>query len=437
MIDYLTVILGFAIVFYFYIFQHGLWSFSADVNSINKVSPFLLQQQSLPSETRKEGETAIYRNRLTPHKMPLTRSVNQLSSIYDLFRESVKKFGKQKYLGTFVATKFEFQSFDQISKRIDNFGKGLVSSCNIEPQKPESGGASQNFVGIFLKNCAEWVIADMACVSYGLVSIPIHESFGQESLVYVLNHTELSCIIIEHSKLKLILKLAPNLKYLKNIILVSSAGQTSLQEYKEAESFGLKIMDFHDVENLGVDKDIPHSPPTSKNIYTICYTSGTTGDPKGVMVTSENLLSTMAALINVIPKGIFKLILDLMIEINDRHLSFLPLSHMFERLVFLLCTHFGVQIGFFRGDIKHLIDDISIFGPTVFPSVPRLLNRLHDEIKSKLAKQSFFVRSLFSFAYERKLSLLKKGVCTNNTLWDRLFFKPIQKKAGSFKLIRG
>lgn len=111
---------------------------------------------------------------------------------------------------------------------------------------------------------------------------------------------------------------------------------------------------------------------------TICYTSGTTGNPKGVMLTHTNLISNAASLED-----------ELEATTGDTHISYLPLAHIYERTTLYTCLHNGVAIGFYRGDVLGLLDDVAALQPTIFNSVPRLWNRIYDRINGTLREGSF------------------------------------------------
>ena len=111
-------------------------------------------------------------------------------------------------------------------------------------------------------------------------------------------------------------------------------------ELKLGDNKNVKILDFLEFENQGKNNRQEFNPPNSEDIATICYTSGTTGLPKGVMLTHGNLIADAAG---CMASGIIELFAD------DVHLSYLPLAHMFERLISLLIISAGARVGFFRG----------------------------------------------------------------------------------------
>lgn len=140
----------------------------------------------------------------------------------------------------------------------------------------------------------------------------------------------------------------------------------------EAKDAGLHLYHFNDVINIGAqnpDTILPAEPET-ESVYMFCYTSGTTGDPKAAKLTHRNILS-VATSANYAGVPIFH---------SDCVISYLPLAHSFEKVLFTLCLVKGVRIGYYGGDVNKLTDDCQVLKPTLFPSVPRLFNRIFDKI---------------------------------------------------------
>lgn len=114
---------------------------------------------------------------------------------------------------------------------------------------------------------------------------------------------------------------------------------------------------------------------------------------------------------------------------SDRHLSYLPASHMFERIISIAMLYYGASIGFFSGNIIKLFDDVALLKPTVFPSVPRLLSRLYDKVVAGVSSSSA-KKLMFDLAYARKKVLLENGRVTRSSIWDILVFSKIQARLG-------
>ncbi|TPX31530.1 hypothetical protein SmJEL517_g05152 [Synchytrium microbalum] len=386
-------------------------------NRAPDVYPIHLRQQADVSRTRNKGESAIYRSRVTPNGTPLLQAPEAgVKTAYDMFQVSVKRRPSKEYLGRPNKDgKYEYFTFSEINARVTHFGSGLISFCKLATGK-------ETPVGIYHRNSVEWAITDLACCAYSLISVPMYDTFDSEALQYIIMNTSISVVVVGGHLLERLLSIAsasPVMKY----VIVADMPTLDPNIVEKAAAIGVTILTFEEVEVHGKAHLLQHVPPKASDLMTICYTSGTTGTPKGVMLTHLNITSAGAGLMAVLPPA-FRL------TEADRHLSYLPASHMFERNVFHCVTYHGLTIGFSRGDVAKLFEDIASFRPTIFPSVPRLLVRLHDRIRLGIDRGSPLVRFLFNMAYSMKKRELNAGRVSNNTIWDRLVFKRIQNLFG-------
>lgn len=113
---------------------------------------------------------------------------------------------------------------------------------------------------------------------------------------------------------------------------------------------------------------------------------------------------------------------------DDVTISYLPLAHMFERVVQVVVYSCGAKVGFFQGDIRLLPDDMKTLKPTVFPVVPRLLNRIYDKVQNEA--KTPLKKFLLNLAVACKFSEVKRGVIRRDSLWDKFIFKKIQDSLG-------
>ncbi len=232
-------------------------------------------------------------------------------------------------------------------------------------------------IAIMMKNSINWVLFDQAAYAQGLVPVPLFVDDRPDNVAYILNDADVKAIIIdgdEHWKrLKTVREQLTTLKRIISIKPVVDADEPRL----------ITLADWLPIEALTHDK-----PPTKgSDLATIVYTSGTTGKPKGVMLSHRNMLSNVQsglAVYEVFPDDIF--------------LSFLPLSHMFERTCdYYLNVVSGASMVFSRS-IPQLAEDFRTVQPTIIFSVPRIYERFYAAIYEQLKKASPLRQKLFEFA---------------------------------------
>ena len=281
----------------------------------------------------------------------------------------------------------EYQSitYRELKDCIENFAKSLL----------DSGGQKGDKVAILSNNKPEWIIADLGIMASGGVTVPIHTNFSDEYTHHVLSHTEVQTVIIEKSFLDSILKLKPSLAILKRIIVFDASGirdiidngQPLKNNFSALESaHGVKIDYFsellldgrdlsHDINKIHLDLDDDAS---------VVYTSGTTGLPKGVVLSHRNFISNIQNVLKYVP--VFR---------NDVFLSFLPLSHVFERTTGCFgALHSGAAI-YFAQSAKTIQEDLLEVRPTILVSVPRIYERFYEKIHQQIQGASFLRKMIF------------------------------------------
>lgn len=182
-----------------------------------------------------------------------------------------------------------------------------------------------------------------------------------------------------------------------------------------AEALGLTLQSMADVAAKGNGRAVTHRPPSPNDVYTFSYTSGTTGDSKGAMITHLNFMAMIGSITKLID-----------LRGSDVHLSYLPLPHVFERLVMLAMFYNGCRIGFFQGDVLKLRDDLAELKPTIFPSVPRLWMRMYDVMMARTKSLKGCKASLVAKATEAKLRNLKTSARYTHGFYDALVFKKMK-----------
>ncbi|XP_027367504.1 long chain acyl-CoA synthetase 6, peroxisomal-like isoform X2 [Abrus precatorius] len=183
-------------------------------------------------------------------------------------------------------------------------------------------------------------------------------------------------------------------------------------------SAGVQVITYSKLLNQGHSNLHPFCPPKPDDIATICYTSGTTGTPKGAVLTHENFIANVAGAT-----------LDEKFSPSDVYISYLPLAHIYERANQVMTVYFGIAVGFYQGDNMKLMDDLAALRPTIFCSVPRLYNRIYAGIISAVKTSGGLKEKLFNVAYNAKRQALLHGK-NPSPMWDRLVFNKIKEKLG-------
>ncbi|XP_004365642.2 acyl-CoA synthetase long-chain [Capsaspora owczarzaki ATCC 30864] len=353
-----------------------------------------------------DAKEHIRRNASSPGKL-LSYHDYHIKTLYEGFHHGIKQAGDSNCLGTRTGNgPFVWESYNQVGQRLTNFGSGLV----------HHGAKAQSYIGIYSQNRAEWVIAEQACNAYSLITVPLYDTLGAETAEFIVDQAQIRTIICDPPKLALLLDSAPRMKTLKEIVKMGSVSDKERADFK---AVGVALLSFAEIEAEGAAKPVPHRPPSPEDVATICYTSGTTGNPKGAMLTHGNFVTDFRCL-------------DRFLALNkdDVYLSYLPLAHMFERIVQSGLWPAGAQIGFFRGDVKLLVEDIAALRPTIFCSVPRLLNRIYDKVVGTVTQAGGVKKFLFDQALASKSAELAQGICRRDSIWDKLVFKKVQATLG-------
>ncbi|MEO8101574.1 MAG: AMP-dependent synthetase/ligase [Betaproteobacteria bacterium] len=272
-----------------------------------------------------------------------------------------------------------YREFDGVTKEwkeVDWREAGARAARMREGLRRE-GLQSGERMAVMLKNSINWIVADQGAFAQGLVTVPVFVDDRPDNVAFILNDADVKLIIIEGEdhwkRLKTVRDQLGSLKRIVTVKPVHDADEprlTLLADWLPAEPGSFE-----------------RAPAKGGDLATIVYTSGTTGRPKGVMLTHRNILSNVQsglAVYDVFPEDIF--------------LSFLPLSHMFERTAdYYLNVVSGAAIVFSRS-IPQLAEDFRIVQPTIIFSVPRIYERFLAAINDQLRKSSTAKRKLFDLA---------------------------------------
>lgn len=342
--------------------------------------------------TEEEGLSKIYINNHIIHEnggefIATFRSAPDARTMYQIIKTSTVKHadlpsvGEREQLDGDKATDYKYITYSQFLAQIEAFGRGLL----------ELGLKPGDKVGIYSSNCIYWTTTLFACSYTGMTVVPIYDSLGPGAAEYILNHAEVKALVCSEYKSKTAVELLSKAEHLKCLI-------TMAKTVPAGETEKVKFHTCQDVINLGKESKIQTTPSTPDGVAVIMYTSGSTGTPKGCVLLESNVCSGA---------GGFAM-LGVSATTTDTYLSFLPLAHIYALVCELIVLNQGSKIGYARGPIKYIMDDIQTLRPTMMTAVPRILNRVYDAMQAKINEKPKFVQKLLRAAISLKAHCLAK-----------------------------
>lgn len=243
-------------------------------------------------------------------------------------------------------------------------------------------------------------------------------------LEIILKQTEMTTLFGSDVCLKNILKLISGKKTnLKQVVTFDKSISDQLKE--AADTNKISIISYHDLIEKHRESGyeiLDEKKNSLDTVFTISYTSGTSGNSKGVMLSNRNFLSAITNIMQLANQ--FKFTHD------DVYISYLPLAHVFDRLGVHTILSQGGQIGFFGGKILEITQDLQLLKPTIFPSVPRLLNKVYERVMTGVQDLSVTRRFMFFQALVSKTHYNKEYGWTNNQIFDSLVLSKAKERLG-------
>ncbi|KAI5787130.1 hypothetical protein EDC01DRAFT_174288 [Geopyxis carbonaria] len=385
--------------------------------------------------SKRPGYTAVYR-RFDVGVGPLPRTADpEVTTMFQAFEAAVRKYPNNKCLGwreQDKATKkwgpFVWMDYKTMHSRKNNLGSGLMYLNR------KHGVTADKFPnGIWSQNRPEWQIADFACMSQACWSVSIYDTLGPETAEYIINHGELVTVIASLKHISTLLSIKHKVPTLKVIISMDPLDDGEAPGHSKkallsawAAEKGVEIYEMTEVEELGRQHPRTMVAPGPDDNITINYTSGTTGNPKGVQLTHRNCIAAATAAARS----------QMYLTPTDVILSYLPLAHIYARCVENQALWAGAGIGFFHGNMLELLDDIKELRPNTFISVPRLYNKIANAIKEATIEQPGVKGALSRHVVSVKMEQMKNGGTNQHAFYDRIWSNKVRAAMG-FDRCRG
>jgi len=376
------------------------------------------------SEQYQDGTLPVRNWRLSVDE-PLISGIRDTKNLYDNFLHSAQKrpekmcFGyrplKQIYKEEKVVKgekrTWEFPEYDsfnwctyqQVLQRVNNFGSGLI---HLGAKRGEN-------IAIYLETRPEWHIASLGCFSQDIIVLTVYANLGIVPIVHAFNEGETRIVVTNASLLSTLIDFVDQLPTLKTIVYTDKLASQVEEKYKNKN---IVLVPFEKLEEMGSENPLEARPAKSdQDLAVIMYTSGSTGMPKGVLISHQNALSTAEAAFHVLD-----------IREEDIHLSYLPLAHNFAFMIDNAMFAKGATIGFgsprslLTAALRNCKGDLEELRPTLLFGVPIVYDKIKSGIEAKMKLSGTMKQWLFNYAYQIKKKALLQGLDT--PLWNLLLF---------------
>ncbi len=316
------------------------------------------------------------------------------SRVFEIIDYQIQKYPQRKAVNGYVDGSWKSYSINELKKCIDNISSWFI----------DEGYRKGDCIAIVPKQGSpDWMMIDFACQQIGMITVPIHSTSSVEETEFILKETEAKICIVQHQQLW---------SKIQNIISATSLRQVfHIDEHDQNYFPALKHIDDRKPDHSLLEKH--KAAIGADDVLAIMYTSGTTGLPKGAVLTHTNVVSSVKSVLSIFP-----------LAPSHRVLSFLPISHIFERTTLYTYFAFGVQI-YFNVALEDLQRDFKAVRPHFCTSVPRTLEKMYDVLDAQRLSKHWVYRKIITWAMdvgERYRDEEKTGILYRlHLFWARIW----------------
>ncbi|XP_028967685.1 long-chain-fatty-acid--CoA ligase 4 [Galendromus occidentalis] len=310
---------------------------------------------------------------------------------------------------------YQWMSYREFDEKVDLVGRGLMS-LGVRPR--------QN-VCILAETRMEWMLTAQACLRINIPVVTLYATLGEDGIIHGITETETTHLITSQDLLPKVIKLLPKLPSVTHVIYMESR----ITKIKPVVPSGVHFLPFSQLECLGktADTELRGEVPGPEDTAIIMYTSGSTGIPKGVMITQANIIATARGFQTMVPEG----------DPKDAYIAYLPLAHIFELCCEMVAIALGVRIGYASpltltdkstGVKTGTPGDATLLRPSVMVSVPLILDRIRKSVTEVAESKGLFSKMFFRHVVTYKAFWQRYGYDT--PILDLLVFNKMKALLG-------
>ncbi|KAI8369531.1 uncharacterized protein BYT42DRAFT_503082 [Radiomyces spectabilis] len=398
---------------------------------------------SIEVTSAQPGETSVRRGILSPKEL-VKSPAEGVNTLFDILEYAAATYGDRPAFGRRHLEK-TFEEEKEIARTVNgeekrekktwtyfqlskyeyfSFKEGLATAKTVGAGLKHLGLTSNDKTQFFASTSFEWMMMAHGCFSQAITIATAYDTLGAEGLKHAINEVNASAIFINGDQLHIMQKIISDCPTLRVIVYREKSNEDQLNMLQQQPQVQ-RILSFDELLTLGKEHPAPTNKACSEDLACIMYTSGSTGNPKGVMLTHGNLVADVAGAVHK---------LQHLVVANDSLLTYLPLAHVFEFVVEHVALFVGLTLGY--GSIRTLTEasvrnckgDIQEFAPSIMIGVPQVWETIRKTILAKVAQRGPRVEAIFHGAVELKAYLESYGLPTG--FLDRVVFKEVKKQLG-------
>ncbi|KAI8886477.1 acetyl-CoA synthetase-like protein [Backusella circina FSU 941] len=389
------------------------------------------------------GQGPIHRSILSPSSL-MTTPAEGVETLYDVLEYSAatyherKAFGYRKLVDTIVEEKEVTKVIDGVEKKQKKswsyfhlsgyeyltYQEALTTAQTIGSALRYLGAQKGDKLQIFASTSVEWMLMAQGAFTQAMTIVTAYDTLGPEGLQHSISESEAKICFMNSEQLTILDKIIENCPTIEAVVYRGEAKPEHIEKLKSYDQVK-NILSYEELQVIGKEHAVEPVKPKSEELCCIMYTSGSTGNPKGVMLTHGNVVAAVSGCCTM---------LQHLIEPNDSMMAYLPLAHVLEFLVENLCIFLGITLGY--GSVRTLTNvsvrkcngDLQEFAPTIMTGVPQVWETIRKTILTTVQKRGPRVEKIFMNALNMKRYLGNNGFGTG--ILNKVVFNTVKNQLG-------